>query len=361
VQHPWFENDCAFADIVLPVSTMMECDDIATDNNGGQFALFFKEDSLIDPLHESVSDMSCCVRIARKLEEFGGVYTGLVGKLTRNRTLEESFEQCFEKSGIPDEDFTYEDLKNQGFWASPIEEGWEDQPAGLARFHEDPERYPLSTPTGKIEYYATGLAEHFPDDKIRAPYPQWIEETDEHQERQSSERAESYPYLLMSNHPHWRVHAQLDDVPWFREIETCKIKGPDGYAYEPVWINPLDAEREGIKQGDVVGLFNERGTVLGAARVTERIRSGALYQDHGARIDSIVPGKGGLERAGANNLICPSPTTSKNAVGEVTNGFLTGIKKVDVFELAKQYPEQFGRKFDFEIGLIPTSYIVEEG
>ena len=47
---------------------------------------------------------------------------------------------------------------------------------------------------------------------------------------------------------------------------------------------------------------------------------------------------------GANNLIAQLGITSKNCAGEVTNSFLVGIEKVDVFELAKQYPEAFARK-----------------
>ena len=45
--------------------------------------------------------------------------------------------------------------------------------------------------------------------------------------------------------------------------------GKDGYAYEPVWINPVDAEKLGIVDGDIVEVFNERGTVLGGAYITD--------------------------------------------------------------------------------------------
>ena len=73
----------------------------------------------------------------------------------------------------------------------------------------------------------------------------------------------------MSNHPRWRVHANLDDVTWFREMEeTCKVTGPDGYKYEPVWVNPADAGLLGLSTGDIVKLYNERGAVLGGVRVT---------------------------------------------------------------------------------------------
>ena len=165
---------------------------------------------------------------------------------------------------------------------------------------------------------------------------------------------------MITNHPRWRVHANHDDIPWFREIGTGKVQGPDGYGYEPVYINPADAKEYGISDGDVVGLFNERGTVLGGAVLSERVPRKTVSQDHGAREDCIVVGMGGLDRGGANNLICPSATTSKNCAGEATNSFLVGLKKVDPFELAKQYPEEFARTCDPEWGQVAADYIVEE-
>ena len=86
---------------------------------------------------------------------------------------------------------------------------------------------------------------------------------------------------------------------------------------------------------------------------------GAVYQDHGARCDTIVLGEGGLDRGGANNLIAPTPTTSQNAAGEVTSGFLVNVEKVDVFKLAQEYPEAFERAYDPACGLVATARIVE--
>ena len=149
----------------------------------------------------------------------------------------------------------------------------------------------------------------------------------------------------------------MDDIPWFREIPTCKVTGPDGYKYEPVWINPRDAEKRGIKSGDIVKILNDRGWVLGGAYVTERIRESVVYQDHGARLDPIESGVS--DRGGANNLIAPTKTTSQNAPGEVTSGFLVDIEKVDVFDLARQYPETFNRPYDPDEGVAIASWIEE--
>jgi anaerobic selenocysteine-containing dehydrogenase len=34
-QHPWLENDCIYADIILPANTYMEVDDIITNIRQG--------------------------------------------------------------------------------------------------------------------------------------------------------------------------------------------------------------------------------------------------------------------------------------------------------------------------------------
>ncbi len=145
----------------------------------------------------------------------------------------------------------------------------------------------------------------------------------------------------------------MDDITWFREIETCKVKGPDGYLYEPVWINPVDARAHGIATGDVVRIFNDRGWVLGGAYVTERIKPSVVYQDHGARLDPIEVGAS--DRGGANNLIAPSEVAMKNTNAEVTSGYLVDFEKVDVFELAAAVPRsirprvQRGRRHDKQL------------
>ena len=123
-------------------------------------------------------------------------------------------------------------------------------------------------------------------------------------------------------------------------------------------MHPSDAEKYGLKDGDVAELYNERGGVLGGGRVTERIMPSVLYQDHGARTDILKYGKGGLDRGGANNLICPAATSSKNAAGEVTNGFLVGIRKVDVDALAHEYPTAFARDYVPEVGLVASARII---
>jgi trimethylamine-N-oxide reductase (cytochrome c) len=225
----------------------------------------------------------------------------------------------------------------------------------MIKFARDPEGNPLETPTGKVEFYATQLARHFPDDIERPPVPRWIAYGNTHQESRLHPRAKNYPLLLVSNHGKWRVHSQHDDIPWIREIPMCKVKGPDGYLYEPVWINPADAAVRGIREGDIVKVFNQRGAVLGGARVTERILVGAVSQDHGARHDPLPKD---LDRGGSNNLLAPQGKVSQNCLGVVSSGFLVEVEKVDLEQLKKSYPDEFNRKYDPECGLLFDAWVV---
>jgi len=153
------------------------------------------------------------------------------------------------------------------------------------------------------------------------------------------------------------VHVNLDSASWLREIETCKVVGTeDGYQYEPIWVHPSDAKKHGIKTGDVIAMYNERGETWGGCYVTERIMPGVLYQDHGSAVDHLDVGK--VERTGSNNLICPCGTTSKNAAGEVTSGYLVALRKVDIAAETKKYPEAMARKTS-PSGVLKSNYIVE--
>ena len=111
----------------------------------------------------------------------------------------------------------------------------------------------------------------------------------------------------------------------------------------------MDAAKRYIESGDVVKVYNDRGGVLGGAYVTERIMPGVVYIDHGARYDPIIPGE--LDRGGAINSISPHKTTSKNATGMATSGFLVEVELVNLGELIKKYPEAFKRPYDPAAGL----------
>ena len=339
-QHPWIENDCEFADIILPVATKFELNDIGIDNFTAEYGTLYIDGKCVEPKGESKSDYEIVCAVAEKL--------GLLEEYTEGKTVDGLIREGFEISGVKDL-VSWEEFKEKGHFVIPNDPDWENNDNDMSNFAKDPQKYPLRTPSGKLEFYSKRLAALFPDDKERPPVPGWIENGETHDERISGKRAKKYPLLMISNHPRWRVHSQHDDMQWLREIVTNKVIGPDGYSYQTVWIHPEDARKKGVKQGDIIKIFNERGGVLGGVYLTERIMPGSLSMEHGARYDSIVVGE--LDRGGAINTITPRNTTSKNATGMVSGCFLVDFEPVNIDKLRQTYPEAFNRPYDPASGL----------
>ena len=355
-QHPWLENDCYFADLIFPVATKHELADLGNDLTTGTFTSVYLTEPSCPPVGESVSDFDVCARVAEKLgPEYYDAYTGRLSEAERVRFF-------YKATGCEDY-MSWEEFRQKKIYVVPnkTEEEWSSLPVGLREFFDDPEGHPLTTPTGKLEFASTLIEQNTPNDPERPVVPGWVESGVSHDERLSSPRAEQYPLLCMSNHGRWRMHAQCDDIVWTREIETMKLRGPDGYLYEPVWLHPEEAEKRGIRHGDVVKVFNERGIVLCGAYVTERLIPRACYVDHGARLDPIIPGW--LDRGGAINTITPTANLSQNATGMAVSGFLVEIQKVTEEEWAawkRDYPEAFARHYDPEAGVCLAGWLQEE-
>jgi anaerobic selenocysteine-containing dehydrogenase len=357
-QHPWLENDCLLADIILPICTKYELADISDDTSGAVFTSVYRENPACPPVGESVSDYEAVVRIAKKLSEKLG--DQIYQDFTLNEITDEKLiDLLWQGSGVAHLD-TEEHFKKEGIFVIPCDPDIQKVPPGLSQFCQDPEKHPLTTPTGKLEFTSTDLQKYFPNDPERPPYPKWIERGATHDERLSSKRAEKYPLLCVSNHGRWRMHAQCDDNVWHREVGTMKVRGKDGYQYEAVWLHPSTASERGIKDGDIVKVFNERGIVLGGAYVTERLISGTAYMDHGSRFDPIDPN--GTDRGGAINLISPHGNTSRNVTGMAVSGFLVEVQKVTDTEMEnwkKQYPNAFAREIDKDCGVCLSSWLRE--
>ena len=130
---------------------------------------------------------------------------------------------------------------------------------------------------------------------------------------------------------------QGDDIGWIREIG--KVRGPDGYMYEPCWIHPDDAAVRAISDGDVIMVHNDRGAVLVGAVVTERIVPGALSIDHGAKIDLVLLNGKLVDRGGCINLITPAPNEKYGSGEEIkipemnVSGFLVEAVKINASDI----------------------------
>jgi trimethylamine-N-oxide reductase (cytochrome c) len=307
----------------------------------------------VDPIGESLSDYQIAVKLAKRF--------GVDENFTLGMTIEEEIEYNFGESKVATE-ISFEEFKKRKYYIPKISPTWKDDPPGMRQFYEDPEQYPLDTPSGKLEFYSEALATNFPDDKERTPIARWTvggpsSEGWTHDESLLGEKAKSYPLLMTANPGRWRVHVQGDDIIWFREIETCKVKGPDGYLYEPLWISPEDAAARGISDGDIVKLFNDQGIILVGAKVSERVIKNAVIVNKGSRVDPIAPH---IDRGGSTNLLSPPRAVSKHCWGFPVSGYLVEAEKLsqaEYDEWKQKYPDAFARKYDPGVGIHYESWV----
>ena len=93
--HQWLENDCLFADIILPVTCQLELEDLGFISPIVQerVAVFYQGQA-IKPIGDSKSDYEIACEIARKL--------GVHEQYTQGLTVEEWIKRAYQKSGIQD-------------------------------------------------------------------------------------------------------------------------------------------------------------------------------------------------------------------------------------------------------------------
>ena len=245
-----------YADIVLPVAGWFEQEDITS---AGQTHYIEHNEKAIEPLFESKPDAD----IIRLLAE--GMGWGEYFTKTNEEMLEELLDTPFSKGiGV-----TLQSLREKGMF----------------RYMPDPyiawEGQKFATPSGRMEFYVENPSRRSPNDiemdMDRERLPRFFPPTEAWHE---NPLAEKYPLILLSTRPKFRVHSQWSTIPWLRELDP----EPD------VRINVKDAEARGIKNGDYVEVFNERGRAVVKAVLTQGIRPGVMVFAKGWNSNQYIEG-----------------------------------------------------------------------
>jgi trimethylamine-N-oxide reductase (cytochrome c) len=310
VNEPYWTNTAKFADIVLPANTTFERNDVVSASEySGRFIVAMPQ--LVESQHESKSDFDIFTGISERL--------GFKDKFTAGKTEMQWVQSIYDEAvaGAKKEGIqmpAFDDFWNgEGYFEFPIPEEAKTY-TRFSEFRKDPIANALGTPSGKIEIYSLEIEKFGYDDC--PPHPTWIEPT----EWLGSEKAKKHPLHIISPHPKYRLHSQMDNT-WLRESYEVAER-------EPLWIHPDDAKARGITSGDVVRVFNDRGALLAGAIITDRISQGVVMLNEGAWYDPDKPGQvGALCKHGNINLVTMDKGTSKLAQGNVANTVLVEVEK----------------------------------
>lgn len=324
VNEQYWNASAKLADIVLPATTMLERDDIGSSSRD-RFMIAMKR--VIQPVGEARDDYDIFSGLAELL--------GATRRFTEDRSTTEWLRYLYVVAKERARSFDLQLPEFDEFW----ERGYlempprEEAPVLLKRFREDPVKEALPTPSGKIEIFSSTIAGFGYDDCLG--HPAWFEPS----EWLGSPLAQRYPLHLISHQPATRLHSQYDHGC---VSQRAKIAGR-----EPLTMHPAAAAERGIKPGDVVRVFNDRGACLAGVRMDADMRRDVVVLPTGAWYDPLVPGEAGtLEKHGNPNVLTLDKGTSKLTQGCSAHSALVEVElyKEKLPEITAFDPPQFAAR-----------------
>lgn len=341
-QSIWFEGEAKFADVILPACTNFERWDIGeTANSGGyshhQFIqwnhrVITMQHKCIEPLGESRSDYQIFLAIAEKLS-LGHLFSEAMTEL-------EWCKRLFNASDLSMR-VTWKDFMKKGYYVvpapavenrAPVSWRWyaegrqKDVPelAPLPGDYKDKWRKGLQTQSGKLEFESSSLKRFAPDDPERPPLPTYIPSWEGHH---CAELYEKYPLNLISPHPRYSFHTMFDGKDSIINDVLDHRVLVDGWYYWIVRMNRADALARGIQHNELVRMHNDRGQVILAAHLTDRLPPGTVQSPEGSAIYEPLGEPGNSpDKGGCINVLTPSRNIISKSHSTPSNTCLVEIE-----------------------------------
>lgn len=258
----WWTAATRWADIVLPASSTLERDDISV---GGTYSndKIYAMKKVIEPIAESKSDYEIFEALADKL--------GIWAQFTDAEDYMFHLKAAYGRSSAA-EHTSFEEFWEKGYALQEVPREAR-QWVRHGDFYTDPEANKLHTNSGKIEMFCDEIAGFDLEDCPGMPI--WIEK---HEYLGNAKEGQLH---VVSPHPWFRLHSQMGNSERLRDLYMVQGR-------EPVRINAEDAAARGIADGDLVELYNERGTVIAGAVVSDDIMPGvvSIYEGGWPQLDS---------------------------------------------------------------------------
>ena len=303
----WCWNSLAkYSDIILPCTTPLERQDIMLTPRDPYVISMSK---LVEPFKEAKSDFDIFKGIAKKLD--------VENLFTEGRDEEDWQKWIYQETSVKSKslkniDFpSYQEFRKIGWFKVPPPK---ENTIMLKDFREDPTKFPLSTPSGKIEIYSKTVDSFNYDD---CPgHPTWLEPCE-----WLGSKNKNYPLHLISNQPKNKLHSQMDHGGYSKSF---KIKDR-----EPIEMNSVDASSRGINEGDIVKLFNDRGACLAGVNINDNIRPGVVQISTGAWYDpEDSKNLKTICKHGNPNVLTKDKGTSKLGQGPIAHSCLIEVELV---------------------------------
>jgi len=348
-QSIWLEGEAKFADVILPACTNFERWDISEAANCSGYIsdsyqfmnhrVIVLQQKCIEPLGDSKSDYDIFAGLAERVGVWGPFTMG-------GKTELDWVKDYYHATDMPAV-MCWEDFAKKGYYVVPAP-AEEDRPKpGMRWFAEGrptdtPDWGPapwdqingegLQTQSGKIEFVASSLkrleATGTIDPERPAMGPQYLESWEGHH---TADLYAKYPLQMVSPHPKYSFHTMGDAKDsWTNEVKDNRVLKDDGRYYWIMRVNAADAAGRGIADGDLIRAFNDRGSVILAAQVTERVPPGTVhsYESCGDYLPLGDPGHS-PDTAGCVNILTPKRYITPTSTGMANNSCLIQVERWD--------------------------------
>jgi len=344
-QSIWLEGEAKFADVLLPACTQFERWDISEFGGTGGYALHgqtqmnhrvvFLQHKCIEPLGESKSDYQIFLDIAERLG-LGAYFSEGMGEIDWVKRL-------FDASDLP-KHISWKKFLKKGYFVVPALDEAHRDPVALRWFYEGrqkdvPEPHPLpgdysqhfleglQTQSGRFEFECSSLKRFDPDDPERPPIVKYLPSWEGPAAKDLYAR---YPLQLITPHPRFTYHTMSDGKDSsVNDIRDHRVL-VDGYYYWILRMNSADAAARGIRDQDIVAIYNDRGTVLCAAKLTERLPPGTVHSyGSSACYDPLGEPGASVDRGGCVNQLTPKRSIAKKVTGTAANSCLVEVERWD--------------------------------
>jgi molybdopterin guanine dinucleotide-containing S/N-oxide reductase-like protein len=344
-QSIWMEGEAKFADVILPACTNFERWDISEFANCSGYIpdnfhqtnhrVIVLQKKCIEPLGESKSDYEIFRMFSERL--------GIEEIFTMGGKDEYDWvKDYFHATDLPN-NITWEEFEKKGYYVVPFPKDHKSTPAmrwfAEGRKKDTPDWGPapgdtialegLQTSTGKIEFVSSSL-KRFEESGTIDPErpilgPQYIESWEGHHTKGLYDK---YPLQMVSPHPRFSFHTMGDAKgSWLNEVKDHRVL-IDGHYYWVMRLNTQDAAARGIKDGDLIRAYNDRGSVILAAQVTERLPSGTVHS-YESCADYEPLGEPGYspDTSGCVNILTPKRYITPTSTGMANNSCLIQVEK----------------------------------
>ena len=296
----------AYADILLPAKEWLETDLPVYSAN----MLFARQATT--HLYETMNETMFWAKLAKRCADLG--HEGCQAAFDPKKAFGRGFNPSDPLIPFPYWE-TEEQLKDM--YVAPLGMTWKEYiakiPFEFAPYHEWKQYYvykqhdPITgkargfgTPSKKCEVYAEGFITLGRTGMPYTTYPlppaskdyDALTDYKEPFENPANEIGKQFPLVMTNGRLPFFHHTTLRNNPGLRSI----------YPVPELWINPIDANRYGVKHNDWVWVESLRGKITARARVTEGIAKGVVYMERFWNPETLDTATHGWREMNVNTL-----------------------------------------------------------